>query len=244
MEENKENMEQEEPREEHLEFIEDTQNEEKKQCASTKGSCNMIHWIVEGVLLLAVVVLFILHFTGQKDSSEEATPVVKVATKPGNGNVLYVNLDTINECQLFKEKQEIYDAEEQRLMSPINERDRKWAADSAQFMQNIQSNKLTEAQIEYTYQNLQEQKMKIESDRYAAAMSLMQKQADLTTEMYDDLRDAANAVNCSVEGDPASYVFTYSASIPTLIFVDPSRDITAHVVAEMNKKCSKKSDKK
>ena len=55
MEENNENMEQEVQREEHLEFIEDTPKEEKKQCAATKGSCNMIHWIVEGVLLLAVI---------------------------------------------------------------------------------------------------------------------------------------------------------------------------------------------
>ena len=238
------NMGQEEKRTDQFEFIESPRNEKKKCCLAAKFNGNMIHWIVEGVLLLAVIVLFVLHFADSKKGEEDgAAPVVKVATKPGNGNVLYVNLDTINECQLFKEKQELFDTEEQRLMAPINERDRKWAADSAQFMKNLQSNKLTEEQIEYTYQSLQEQKMKIESDRYAAAMSLMQKQTDLTNEMYDILREAANAVNCSVEGDPASYVFTYSANIPTLILVDPSRDITAHVVAEMNKKCSKKSDK-
>ena len=57
------------------------------------------------------------------------------------------------------------------------------------------------------------------------------------------IREAADLVNASVEGEPASYVITYSSSNPTIVVVDPNRDITAQVVKELNKKCTKKSDK-
>ena len=231
--------------ESHTEFIADTTNEEKKQCASKKGSCNMVHWIVEGVLLLAVVVLFILHFTGGKSSqsADGEAPAVKVATKPGNGNILYVNLDTIYECDLFQEKQAVLDEESKKLEDSFTARQRKLETDYTQFQKNVQAGVLTEAQMQYTYQQLEAENGKIREDYQAAMESLAQKQADLTNEMLDALRDAANTVNASVEGDPASYVITYSSSNPTVVIVDPSRDITAHVVAEMNKKCSKKKGK-
>ena len=245
MEENRENMEQEEPREEHLEFIEETPQEEKKPCAATKGNCNMIHWIVEGVLLLAVIALFILHFVGSKSCqpADDATTTVKVATKPGNGNILYVNLDTVYECDLFEEKQAVLDEESKKLEEAFTTRQKKLEADYTQFQKNVQAGVLTETQMQYTYQQLETESDKIRADYQTAMESLAQKQADLTNEMLDALREAADRVNAGVEGDPASYVITYSSSNPTVVVVDPNRDITKAVVAEMNKKCAKKSDK-
>ncbi len=242
MEENKENIMAEVPR---TEFIADAPKEEKKSCSSTKGGCNMMHWIVEGVLLIAVIVLFILHFAGNKgeESDNGAAAPVKVATQPGNGNVLYVNLDTIYECDLFKEKQDVLDQESQKLEQTFTQRQQKLEADYTQFQKNMNAGVLNETQMQYTYQQLETENNKIREDYQVAMESLAQKQADLTNEMLDALRDAAKLINASVEGDPASYVITYSSVNPTVIVVDPSRDITAAVVAELNKKCTKKSDK-
>ena len=129
MEEINENIqEQEVQHEENLEFIADTPKEEKESCTSPKCNCNMIHWIVEGVLLLAVIALFILHFVGTKggDTSDNGNaPAVKVATKPGNGNILYVNLDTIYECDLFEEKQAVLDEESKKLENTFTTRQKK-----------------------------------------------------------------------------------------------------------------------
>lgn len=230
---------------ENFEFIAETPKEKKKSCTSTKGNCNMIHWIVEGVLLLAVIALFILHFTGGKccqPADDEAT-AVKVATKPGNGNILYVNLDTIYECKLFEEKQAVLDAESKKLEDAFTSRQKKLESDYTQFQKNMNAGVLTETQMQYTYQQLETESNKIREDYQTAMENLAQKQADLTNEMLEALREAADMVNASVEGEPASYVVTYSSSNPTVIVVDPSRDITAQVVRELNKKCAKKSDK-
>lgn len=246
MENNNENIqEQEVQREGNLEFIADTPKGEKKNCASPKGSCNLIHWIVEGVLLLAVIALFILHFVGTKggDASDKGdAPAVKVVTKPGNGNILYVNLDTIYECDLFEEKQAVLDEESKKLENTFTTRQKKLEADYTQFQKNMNAGVLTETQMQYTYQQLETENNKIREDYQIAMENLAQKQADLTNEMLDALREAADLVNASVEGNPASYVVTYSSANPTIIVVDPSRDITAQVVSELNKKCAKKSN--
>ena len=231
---------------ENLEFIAESPKEKKKSCTSTKGNCNMIHWIVEGVLLLAVIALFILHFVGTKggDSSDNGyAPAVKVATKPGNGNILYVNLDTIYECDLFEEKQAVLDEESKKLENTFTTRQKKLEADYTQFQKNMNAGVLTETQMQYTYQQLETESNKIREDYQTAMENLAQKQADLTNEMLEALREAADLVNASVEGEPASYVITYSSSNPTIVVVDPNRDITAQVIKELNKKCTKKSDK-
>lgn len=229
--------------ERRTEFIADAPKEEKKSCSSTKGGCNIMHWIVEGVLLVAVIVLFILHFVGNKSESSNngATTPVKVATKPGNGNILYVNLDTIYECDLFKEKQAVLDMETQKLEQTFTQRQQKLEADYTQFQKNMNAGVLTETQMQYTYQQLETENNKIREDYQIAMESLAQKQADLTNEMLDALRNAAKVINASVEGDAASYVITYSSINPTVVVVDPSRDITAAVVAELNKKCTPKA---
>ncbi|MBP5563358.1 MAG: OmpH family outer membrane protein [Bacteroidales bacterium] len=230
---------------ENFEFIAETPKEKNKSCTSTKGNCNMIHWIVEGVLLLAVIALFILHFAGNKccQPADGEVAAVKVATKPGNGNILYVNLDTIYECKLFEEKQAVLDEESKKLENTFTARQKKLEADYTQFQKNMNAGVLNETQMQYTYQQLETESNKIREDYQTAMENLAQKQADLTNEMLDALREAADLVNASVEGDPASYVVTYSSSNPTVIVVDPSRDITAQVVRELNKKCAKKSDK-
>ena len=231
---------------ENLEFIAESPKEKKKSCTSTKGNCNMIHWIVEGVLLLAVIALFILHFVGTKggDTSDNGNaPAVKVATKPGNGNILYVNLDTIYECKLFEEKQAVLDAESKKLEDAFTSRQKKLESDYTQFQKNMNAGVLTETQMQYTYQQLETESNKIREDYQTAMENLAQKQADLTNEMLEALREAADLVNASVEGEPASYVITYSSSNPTIVVVDPNRDITAQVIKELNKKCTKKSDK-
>ena len=235
--------------ESHTEFIANTTNEGKKQCATTKGSCNTIHWIVEGVLLLAVIALFILHFTCSKSKCDKASCNMEsalplnVSTKPGNGNILYLNLDTIYESDYFKEKQAVLDAEASKLESVFVNRQSKLEADYTQFQKNVQAGVLTETQMQYTYQQLETESNKIREDYQSEMESLAKKQTDLTNEMLDALRDAASRVNGAVEGDPASYVITYSSSNPTVVVVDPSRDITRQVVIEMNKKCTKKSGK-
>lgn len=230
---------------ENLEFIAESPKEEKESCTSPKCNCNMIHWIVEGVLLLAVIALFILHFVGGGSSqpADGESTAVKVSTKPGNGNILYVNLDTIYECDLFEEKQAVLDAESKKLEDAFTSRQKKLESDYTQFQKNMNAGVLTETQMQYTYQQLETESNKIREDYQTAMENLAQKQADLTNEMLEALREAADMVNASVEGDPASYVITYSSSNPTIVVVDPNRDITAQVVKELNKKCTKKSDK-
>lgn len=244
-------MSQENPQETRMEFVAPAAAEQEapeiqpKESMSNNGNNgNLIHYVLEAVLLVAVIVLFVFHFNGVGTTKTTETQApAKVVTQPGNGNVLYVNLDTIYECDLFKEKQDILDAESSQLESSFTARQSKLEADAAQFEKNAKAGLLTESQMQNTYQQLGEASKKIQEDYEVAMQSLAKKQADLTSEMMDALREAAKEVNAALEGDPASYVITYSNTNPTVIIVDPSRDITNSVINILNKKCTKKSDK-
>ena len=59
-----------------------------------KGKENISHFLLELVMLAAIIVLFVLHFCG--GNKEAAMPVIPAGT-PGNGDIVYVNIDTINE---------------------------------------------------------------------------------------------------------------------------------------------------
>lgn len=248
-------VQQEMPQEPRTEFIAPAIQDEPQEpakCENKKNfNCGMIHWIVEGVLLLAVIALFILHFCGGKCGNDAegttATNTANVVSKPGNGNIIYINLDTVYECNLWKEKQAILDEESEKLEATFTARQKKLEADAAQFQKNMQSGVLTEPQMQYAYQQLEEADQKIKMDYQTAVEALAKKQADMTEEMIKTLRETAISINNASAKTPASYVITYSSSNPTVIVTDPSRDITKSVIAELDKKCSKsdaKNDKK
>ena len=69
--------------------------EEDKACACKKKKrCFRIAQMIFDVLVAAgLITLFILHFCGGKST---VSPVVSDPSQVGNGDILYVNIDTIN----------------------------------------------------------------------------------------------------------------------------------------------------
>ena len=196
-----------------------------------------------GVLLVAVIVLYVLHFTGGKKSASEtpSAPAMQVNTAPGNGNVLYVNLDSVYECKYFKQEMKVLEDEADKLKQDFEQRQAKLEADAAQFQKNIQSNILTEQQAQYAYEDLNKRSDQIQKDYQQALENLAQKQADLTNKLLDRLRVVVDQVNKQGQDAPnASYVITYSHDNPTLLQVDPSREITKNVIYELDKDVKEK----
>ena len=70
---------------------------------SSKKDSSLCHWIIEGVLLAAVIALFILHFADKGNK----TPLVQKPTEVGTGEVVYINIDSVNEkyemVKIFKD---------------------------------------------------------------------------------------------------------------------------------------------
>ncbi len=213
--------------------------EADKSACDKKKKCHLAHLIFDLLLLAAVVTLFILHFADGKSNKIAA---VEPTEQVGDGSVVYVNIDTINEkYEMVSLLTDSIDAEKQRQTVQFQNRQKALEKKLANYQQNMQTGQLTAQQAQYAEASLQQESQKLQTDYAQAVESLEARYAAALEQIADSLRVATQRVNAA--GVNASYVFTYGSGSP-MISADPSRDITNAVLDELNKPFSKKNKKK
>lgn len=208
--------------------------EEPKSCEK-KCNCQMTHWILEGLLAAAVIALFILHFAG----NGKKTAAIEKPAEVGNGEIVYINIDTINEhYELIKILTDSIDADKQKQAVVFQNRQKALEQKLANFQQNYSSGSLTPQQAQYAQQSLEEESNRLQNDYAQALESLEARYIAAQQQMNDSLLAAAKRVNASYN---ASYIFAYQGSGGSqLLYADPAHDITQEVLIELNKSFKKK----
>lgn len=207
------------------------QKEEVKPACENK--CGMAHWIVEGLLAAAVIALFILHFAGGK----KPAAVVQKPAEKGNGEVVYINIDSINaNYELVKILTDSIDAEKQKQAVVFQNRQKALEQKASNFEKNYSSGSLNAQQAQYAQQSLQEESLRLQNDYSQAVESLEARYQAALSQIADSLMAAADRVNASYN---ASYIFTYQTG-GQLLYADPAHDITQEVLDELNKSFKKK----
>ncbi len=78
---------------ENQEFTTNQSNQENNGIPTKNCTKHAMHIVMYSILFIAVAVLYVLHFTTPKTEAFVPTPFTG---DPGSGEVVYVNLDTIN----------------------------------------------------------------------------------------------------------------------------------------------------
>lgn len=208
--------------------------------ASEKNTknCNRMHCIIEGVLAVAVIVLFILHFCGGK---KESTPVAAAVGTPGTGEVIYVNIDSVNEhYEMVSLLTDSLDAEKQKQTIVFQNRQKALENKLANYQRNMQSGSLTPQQAQYAEASLQQESQQLQSDYAATLENLEARYTAALAQITDSVKASVSRVNAKRN---ASFVLSYGANGP-VICADPSKDITREVLEDLNKPFSKKKKNK
>lgn len=209
------------------------EQEEVKPSCEKKCNCQVAHWIVEGLLAAAVIALFVLHFTG----NNKKTPVVQKPVEVGTGEVVYINIDSVNEkYEMVKILKDTLEAEQQKQEVIFNNRQKALETKAANFEKNYSSGSLTPQQAQYAQQSLQEESTRLQRDYSNYMEDFQSRYAAALEQMADSLKAAAKRVNASYN---ASYIFTYQDG-GQLLFADPAHDITDEVIEELNRSFKKK----
>ena len=217
-----------------------TEQEIVTEKKSTK--CNGIRMLIDGLLFALIITLFILHFVGKsKNHSTPLSnrPVVYTHTE-GTGEVVYINVDTINlhyelvsiltdDIAAEKSKQEVIFANRQKTLE----------AKAAQFQRNYESGTLSKIQIENAQAQLMKESEELQKEYERVAAGLQLRQVTALQQINDSLKSAVARVNAVRN---ASFIFSYQYA-GELIYADPAKDITYEVLEELNK-VYKKSAKK
>lgn len=214
---------------------ETSEKEHDKHSCEKKCNCQMAHWILEGLLAAAVIALFILHFAG----NGKKTVAIEKPAEVGNGEIVYINIDTINEhYELIKILTDSIDADKQKQAVVFQNRQKALEQKLANFQQNYSSGSLTPQQAQYAQQGLEEESNRLQNDYAQALESLEARYIAAQKQMNDSLLAAAKRVNATYN---ASYIFAYQGSGGSqLLYADAAHDITQEVLIELNKSFKKK----
>lgn len=220
------------------------ENEMKPESGSGNGaeskdkSAKKSPWlmILNMVLLVGLVVLYVLYFTGDKKSKDGNTSSLAaynpiVTNEPGNGDVLYVDLDTIKKYYALVEILTAdIESESKRLEASFSNRQQAFQQKVNQFQQNLQANLLTEQQAMNTERMLTNERDQLQYDYESAEMNLQTRQLAALQQIRDSIMMATKIVNMEFN---ASFVLgnQYGGEV---IYADPTKDITKQVIEKLN----------
>lgn len=202
-------------------------------CDARAKRCRIGQWIFNALMLAAVATLFILHFCHKQE--KYAAPLV--SGQPGNGDVVYVNIDTINEkYEMVSLLTDSIEMEKQRQAVVFQNRQKALEQKLSNYQNNMQSGQLTAQQAQYAEASLQQESQRLQNDYAVAVEALEARYTAALAQIADSLKAATARVNKKYN---ASFVFSYGAG-GQMLCADPTKDITNEVLDELNKPFTRK----
>ncbi|MBU6340008.1 MAG: OmpH family outer membrane protein [Bacteroidetes bacterium] len=190
-----------------------------------------ISLILNGVLLVAVAILFYLQF--QKPST--ATPLITppVSMQGGGIKIAYVNADTLKAKYEWMKNQEA--ALNQRLANAENSMQGKQEAlqnDFLKLQQKAESGNFPRAELEKEAEQLEARRTKLADEAARLERQLADDQKKAINDLYGNLEQKLKELQSQIGYD---YILSYSRGGQILLAND-SLDITKQVLELLNAK--------
>lgn len=191
------------------------------------------HYIINGILAVAVIVLFILHFSGGKrnqlnNNSLSGGDSIRQSLLP----VAYIRTDSLlNNYLLFKDLNEASMKELENHRLDINQRKQRFEKEVQDFQQKVQLNAFI-TQERMNQEGARLEKTRNDLERYAAQIeqSLSEKQMHMQQQLQDSVLSGLKLFNV-----PQKYQIIFSnIGTDNFYYVDDAYDITKEVVDFLN----------
>ncbi|EGK02964.1 MAG: OmpH family outer membrane protein [Prevotella sp.] len=193
-----------------------------------------ISYVINGVLAVAIIVLFILFFTSNKKSTEGGSASLKFAEGDSTGvlPIAYVNVDSLLiNYNYAKDANDVLMKEYNSSNATLNNKQRQFENEVADFRKKIDNNVfLSQERAQQEQVRIQ----KMEADLHATAERLredyMKKQAKVNAEITDSVRVCLKDYN-----KKANYQVIFSnTGLDNILLAKDSYDITKDVIQLLN----------
>lgn len=201
-----------------------------------------ISYIINGVLAVAIIVLFILFFSSKGNTSDSTTTIA--FSKEDSTTVLpvaYVNVDTLlTHYNLYKDSFDELAAEEKKIASTAEQKKKQLESEYNTLNQKLQKNAfLSQEQFDTEANRIRNLEASIQNNIQKLQADYMQKQAKMNNQIFDSLR-----VNLEDYNKKANYHIIFSnRGFDNILTAKESYDITKVVVDQMNARYKKESAK-
>lgn len=186
--------------------------------------------ITNVILSVAVIVLFILHFTSKPSVSDSDS--VMQGEMAAAGDIVYVQIDSlVNQYDMFNDLKSELESKAQTIQSDLTKRSRAFENDVKDFQQKVQKGLITRSQAETQQQQLAMREQELQN--YAN-----QKQVEMQEEeqvLYRRVFDALNSYLIKMNQEKGfAMIISTSSATNTILLGDSGLDITLMVVAGLN----------
>ena len=194
-----------------------------------------INYIINGVLAVAVVILFVMQFSDKKET-RNVRPVASGENLTGTLPVAYVNVDSLLENYNYaKDLNEIILKKSENSRASVNQKATSLRSEMQEFQRKIENNAfLTRERAEQEQQRLLQKQQELQELDARLSQELMNEQQKLN----EQLRDTVVA-QLKVFNKDKDYQIIYSNTLgDNILLANDIYDITAEVLDYLNKNYS------
>jgi outer membrane protein len=183
-----------------------------------------ISLILNIVLLVAVAVLYYLHFSAGKPAAAKSETGI-----PSDIRIAYVNSDTIGKYYNYlKDTRDVMEAKTKRMDSDFQKRAQGLQNEIAAYQRNV--NNMTLGQVKATEEDLGKKQQNLQMYQQRLSQEVMQDEARINKELYDKVTaylskyGEEKGIQVILKYDPTSDVLHASNAL----------DVTKEVIAGLN----------
>jgi len=187
------------------------------------------------VLLMAVVVLYYIHFNPEKVKAERKIPAVTDHLETDNyGNkipvVAYVELDSLySNVTMIKQRKKELEAEQKSIAQEYENSYRALSAEKDQFLKKGKA--ITQQEAETFQVKLEQKQQVIETTKQSKSQHLAEKGAKIMEDVQGKVRAFMKEYNKTKN---YSYILATGTGLDYLFYKDSTLNITADVIKGLN----------
>ncbi|MFN8143648.1 MAG: OmpH family outer membrane protein [Bacteroidia bacterium] len=188
--------------------------------------------ILNFILLIAVGILYYLHFSNGSEKSSESGTVQEIAKVLPSvpGGIVYVNSDSLlDNYTYFKKKKEELEAKQERIKNELTSESDRLQKDAADYQEKAAG--MTDLQRQQTEEQLMARQQKLMDKKDQMLGQLEEEKSKSSEELYLKVSSFIRSLNVN---NKYNFVLGYSKG-GGILFANDSLDITGKVLEGLNK---------
>ncbi len=181
------------------------------------------------VLSVAVIVLFILHFTSKPDTKADEATQGEFAS---SGEIVFIQVDSlINQYDMFNDLRSEFESKAQTIQNDLNKRSRTFESDVKDFQQKVQKGLITNSQAQAQQQSLAQREQELQNYARQKQQEMSEEEAVLYRKVFEALNVYLKRLN---QEKKYSLIINTNGTTNTILDGNPALNITSMVVTGMN----------
>lgn len=190
--------------------------------------------ILNAVLIIAVAVLYLLHFTSGKSNSSTGGSIISM---PGNFQgslkIAYVNIDTLmSKFSLYNQNQQKLADRQKKAEAQLNEKGSQFQSHYNDFQNKVNKGLITTADAQEMQKQLTEEQQNLYKLNDQLRQDLTEEGQVMTRQVLDEIESYLKEYT---KDHPYSYIMSYSFG-SAVLYANDSLDITNDVLQKLNEK--------